>query len=332
MGTTDTGTAAGTDTGTETGAETGAGRGGEHVEHVGRGGRVGRIVRSPLGWMLTGMAGVALVSALTATGPGPVPALGAAAAVLVYRLVTQRLAGRPTPEAARSGAGRAALLGGGIGLVFVLASALVITLCGGYSFSWAGGGVLSLVGSAVMVQIGASVTEELMFRALALQALERLWGSRAALVITSVFFGVAHLGTPGANPWSGVAIALEAGALLGAAFLWRRSIWFVAGLHFTWNTAEQLLGIPVSGHAPDGLFTVGVHGPALLNGGSFGLEASVVPVLAALALAARMLVLARREGGLVGRREGGLVGRREGGPVGRRRAGRRAGITGGQEK
>ncbi|GLW72722.1 CAAX amino protease [Kitasatospora phosalacinea] len=271
----------------------------------GSGGRLGRLVRSPLGWMVTGMVGVGLVSGLTATGPGPVPVLGAVAAVVAYRLIGQRVARRPVPEVARRGAGRELLLGGGIGLGFVLAAAFLITVLGGYSFSWKGGGVLSLVGSAVAVQVGAAVGEELMFRGLALQALEQVWGSRVALAVTSLFFGVAHLGTPGATAWGGLSIVLEAGALLGAAFLWRRSIWFVVGLHFVWNTAEQLLGIPVSGHAPEGLFTVTTHGSTFLTGGGFGLEASVVPVLIALALAARMLVLARRDGGIKSRRRNG---------------------------
>ncbi|MQY10763.1 hypothetical protein SRB5_08760 [Streptomyces sp. RB5] len=266
------------------------------------GGRFGRIVRSPLGWMLTGMAGVGLLSGLTATGPGPVPVLGAAAAVAVYWLVVRRVARRTTPELARGGAGREVLLGGGIGLGFVLVSALLLTLFGGYSFSWADNGFLSVVWTTVMVQIGAAVTEELMFRGLALQALEQLWGSRAALVITSLFFGVAHLGAPGANAWSGLAIALEAGVLLGAAFVWRRNIWFVVGLHFAWNAAEQLLGIPVSGHTPDGLFTVEMHGSAFWTGGDFGLEASIVPVLISVALAVSMLVRAHRGGGLKPRR------------------------------
>ncbi|GAA4989651.1 hypothetical protein GCM10025734_16090 [Kitasatospora paranensis] len=87
------------DTGSDVG-EDGDGRGG-------RFGRFGRIVRSPIGWMLTGTVGVGLVSGLTATGPGPVPVLGAAAAVAVYRLVMHRAAGRSTPETARRGpAGR----------------------------------------------------------------------------------------------------------------------------------------------------------------------------------------------------------------------------------
>ncbi|KAF5990954.1 CPBP family intramembrane glutamic endopeptidase [Streptomyces mirabilis] len=268
----------------------------------GRGGRLGRIVRAPLGWMLTGMVGVGLVSGLTATGPGPVPVLGAVAAVAVYWVVMRRVAGRSTPEIARQGAGREALRGGAVGLGFVLVSALLITAFGGYSFSWAGNGFFSVVWSAAMVQAGAAVTEELMFRGFALQALEQRWGSRAAIVITGLFFGVAHLGAPGAGVWSALAIALEAGVMLGVAFLWRRNIWFVAGLHFTWNTAEQLLGIPVSGHTPKGLFTVDTHGSALLSGGTFGLEASIVPVLIGVLLTVRMFVLAGRSGGLRPRR------------------------------
>ncbi|MFE5375022.1 CPBP family intramembrane glutamic endopeptidase [Streptomyces mirabilis] len=264
----------------------------------GPGGRLGRIVRAPLGWMLTGMVGVGLVSGLTATGPGPVPVLGAVAAVAVYWVVMRRVAGRSTPEIARQGAGREALRGGAVGLGFVLVSALLITAFGGYSFSWAGDGFFSVVWSAAMVQAGAAVTEELMFRGFALQALEQRWGSRAAIVITGLFFGVAHLGAPGAGVWSALAIALEAGVMLGVAFLWRRNIWFVAGLHFTWNTAEQLLGIPVSGHTPKGLFTVDTHGSALLSGGTFGLEASIVPVLIGVLLTVRMFVLAGRSGGL----------------------------------
>ena len=144
-----------------------------------------------------------------------------------------------------------------------------------------------------------------MFRGLALQALERLCGSRAAVAITALAFGGMHLANPGATAWSSLAIALEAGVLLGAAYLWRRSIWFVAGLHFAWNAAEGLLGIPVSGHVAPGLLTTEVTGPALLTGGEFGLEASIVPVVVSVLLSVRMLILARRRGDLVPARRGG---------------------------
>lgn len=263
-------------------------------------GRLRRAVHSPLGWALAGLAGVGVPAAVTATGPGPVPVLGAVVAVGVYWAVMRRLARRATPEIAWRGAGRQALLGGAIGLAFLLTTALLITVLGGFSFSWAHSAVLPAVASVLAVQAGAAVTEELIFRGVALQAIEQRWGSWVAVAVTALFFGAAHMANPGATLWSGLAIAVEAGVMLGAAFLWRRSIWLVVGLHFAWNTAEQLLGVPVSGHAPDArLWTVHVTGSSLLTGGSFGLEASVIPVVISLLLTAGMFAAARRRGNLV---------------------------------
>ncbi len=264
-------------------------------------GRMRRIARFPLTWMLIGLVGVTLVSALTASGPAVIMIVGAAAAIAVYWAVMRFVAGRPTPEIARAGAGREALLGAGVGLGFMLVSALLIAILGGYSFSWSSGNPLPVVFTVAATAFGAAVTEELMFRGLALQALERLWGSRAALAITALLFGALHLGNPAATAWSSLAIALEAGVLLGAAYLWRRNIWFVVGLHFAWNATVGLLGIPVSGHAAPGLLTAEVTGPALLTGGEFGIEASIVPVIVSVLLIVPMLVLAHRRGGLTRR-------------------------------
>lgn len=262
--------------------------------------RLKRAVHSPLGWALAGLLGVGLVAGVTATGPGPVPVLGAVAAVGIYWVVMRRVARRATPEIAGRGAARQALLGSAIGLGFIAAAAALIAAFGGYSFSWAHHHVLSTVASVVAVQAGAAVTEELIFRGVVLQAIEQRWGSKVAVVVTGLFFGAAHLANPGATLWSGLAIAIEAGLMLGAAFLWRRSIWLVVGVHFAWNTAEQLLGVPVSGHAPDArLWNVHTSGSQLLTGGSFGLEASVVPVAIGLLLAVSMFAAARRRGNVV---------------------------------
>lgn len=227
------------------------------------------------------------MSALAAVGP-VFAVVAAVAAVAVYWAVTKYIARRPAPEIARSGAGREWWLGSGLGVGFVLFSTLLIALFGGYSFSGSGNFFGPLLGAAA-VSLGAAVTEELLFRGLLLQALEKWLGSGAALAITSVFFGLAHLFNPSGTVWSSVAIAVEAGLLLGAAFLWRRNIWFVAGLHWAWNTAEALLGTPVSGHASDGWFVVSPNGPELLTGGGFGLEASIMPVLVGIALSVVML-------------------------------------------
>lgn len=265
------------------------------------GGPVARFVQHPLVWMIAGTIGVGLVGRLTASAEPflLLPVLGAALAVVVYRVVMRFLARRRTPEIAARRAVPEALLGAALGLGFVAVSAAVVTALGGYSFRVADVDLLAVVAPILAVTVGAAVVEELVFRGLALQALERLLGSWVALAVTAGFFGLTHLFNPGATPWSALAIAIEAGGLLGAAFLWRRNLWFVIGLHLAWNAAVALLGIPVSGHAAPGLLVADVSGPSVLTGGAFGIEGSLVTVTLGALIAVPLLVLARRRGRLV---------------------------------
>ncbi|WP_339787529.1 CPBP family intramembrane glutamic endopeptidase [Paenibacillus sp. FSL R7-0313] len=123
-----------------------------------------------------------------------------------------------------------------------------------------------------------------------LQSIQKLWGSWIALAVTSLTFGAFHLGNPGATLWSALAITLKAGVLLGAAFLWRRNLWFAMGLHFAWNALEDALGIPVSELPAAGLFTVKANGAAWLTGGDFGLDGSIVTVILEIVIANPMLI------------------------------------------
>ncbi len=260
-------------------------------------GGAGRVLRFPLVWMLVGTVGVGAVSALSSNGSPVLAVVGALAAIAVYWAVMRYVARRSTPEIARSRAGGQALLGIGLGAVFITISMLMVI--SEFSFTTASGSVMATVASIAAVQFGAAVTEELLFRGLLLQALERLWGSWVALAISAVLFGVVHLANPGATLWTGFAIAVEAGVLMGAAFLWLRSIWAVVGLHFAWNTIEGLLGVPVSGHTSPGLLIAEPTGPELLTGGQFGFEGSIIPVIVSLLFVLPMLIAAHKRGNLV---------------------------------
>lgn len=261
---------------------------------------VTRFLRFPATWMLIGLVGVGIVAGLTAqTEPVALPVLGAVLTISLYWAVMRFVARRRTPEIAGRRAVPEAALGAVVGLAFVAVAASIITALGGYSFSSADVDVLAVVVPVAAFTCGAAVTEEVMFRGFALQALERMLGSWVALLITALLFGLAHYFNPGATLWSAVAIGIEAGVLLGAAFLWRRNLWFVIGLHFAWNFAVAMLGIPVSGHASVGLLTADVSGPSLLTGGAFGIEGSLVTVTIGVLLAVPMLLLARRRGTLV---------------------------------
>jgi hypothetical protein len=128
---------------------------------------------------------------------------------------------------------------------------------------------------------------------------ERL-GSWIALAVSALIFGLLHAFNPGATAVSTAAIALEAGILLGAAYMYTRSLWFVIGLHFAWNFTEGgIFSTSVSGSRAEGMIGVQFTGSDTLTGGSFGPEASLPAVLVCLAAGIAFIILARRSGRVV---------------------------------
>ena len=146
--------------------------------------------------------------------------------------------------------------------------------------------------------VTSGTIEEILFRGILLRHLEKLIGTVGALAITSALFGLSHIVNPGATWFSSFAIALEAGILLGAAYLFTRRLWLAVGIHAAWNfTQGWVFSVPVSGgEAPLGLLITRRVGPDWLTGGDFGLEASVPALVMATGAGVVLLVLAHRRG------------------------------------
>jgi membrane protease YdiL (CAAX protease family) len=259
-----------------------------------------RFFKSPIVWMLVGgvaIMGIDGVCVGVGTDLG-LPFLiagslvAAGLALVVYRVVMRFLAHRDVPEL-RFDPGEL-LRGAALGVAFLAASVLVVALLGGYTIAWQPINPARTLAFAIALNIGAAVCEELTFRGFLLQGIEGVSSPAIAVAITALVFGGVHALNPDASLWSSFAIALEAGVVTGTAFVWRRNLWFVIGLHFAWNTAEMLLGVPVSGHREPGLFITTVHGHPWLTGGDFGVEASVVPVILGVVLTAAMIARCRR--------------------------------------
>lgn len=250
-------------------------------------------LRHSLTWLAVGVLVIGAISIFVGAGPAPA-LLCAAGAIIAYCLVMRFVAGRRIPELALGHVLRDTLIGAAIAVAFLVVSIGAITLLGGYRFTFDGAVGMRVLPGLIALAIGGAVTEELVFRGLGLQAIEKLAGSWIALGVTAALFGLAHAANPSATLWSSIAIAIEAGGLMGAAFIWRRSLWLVFSLHATWNGLEQAIGIPVSGHVAPGLAVATMHGPAFLTGGDFGLEGSVVTVVVNLAITGILLVAGRR--------------------------------------
>jgi membrane protease YdiL (CAAX protease family) len=223
--------------------------------------------------------------------------LAVCAALLgIYALLVRWIERRKAEELATSPGLRLALSGAAFGFVL---------FCVVYAVLWAMGVArwegVARTGSLVGPVLGAAVAavgEELAIRGGVFRILEESLGTGLALTLSAALFGLLHASNRGATTISTLAIALEAGVLLGAAYAASRNLWLPIGLHFGWNFTEGgVFGAVVSGGSTGArIVKMPLSGPELLTGGAFGPEASVMAVAVCLVAALILLAVAVRRG------------------------------------
>ncbi|NKZ02204.1 CPBP family intramembrane glutamic endopeptidase [Actinomadura latina] len=222
--------------------------------------------------------------------------LTAVVAVLVYGWVVRRTEHRAPVEVSLKGAGAAIGWGTLLGIALFGAVIANIALFGDYTINGLGtpANAVALLG----IMAGAAVTEELVFRGVLFRNVEHWTGTWIALVLTGSLFGLIHLLNANATLWGAIAIAIEAGGMLTAAYIATRKLWVPIGLHFGWNVAASaIFSTEVSGsNTPEGLLDATMSGPALVTGGDFGPEGSVYAVVFGVVATAVFMWLAHRRG------------------------------------
>uniref|UniRef100_A0AAU3GV58 CPBP family intramembrane metalloprotease n=1 Tax=Streptomyces sp. NBC_01401 TaxID=2903854 RepID=A0AAU3GV58_9ACTN len=220
-------------------------------------------------------------------------------AVLAYGWVVRRTEHRPSTEVAREGAVPAFTRGLLIGLALFGAVITNIFFNAHYEVHGLGSpsGAVGLFG----FMAAAAVTEELMIRGVLFRIVEEFTGTWIAMALTAVLFGAMHLLNPNASLWGAVAITVEAGGMLAAAYVATRNLWLPIGLHFGWNfAAGGIFSTEVSGNnTPQGLLDSTTSGAEWVTGGDFGPEGSLYSVVFGLLLTAAFMWLAHRRGNLV---------------------------------
>jgi uncharacterized protein len=172
------------------------------------------------------------------------------------------------------------------GFAMLSAILLILRLSGHFqidSVALAGGAVFRYALGWGAVFLAVAVHEEFAFRGYWLFLFaKRLRFWRAAL-ITSLIFGVAHLGNPNENVL-GILQVVGIGLLFCLMIRRTGSLWFALGFHAAWDWAETFFyGTPDSGLLGVGRYlNTSVQGPKWLTGGSAGPEGSVIAFLVLL--------------------------------------------------
>lgn len=221
--------------------------------------------------------------------------LDVAILITVYRALVRWTEKRATQELAAVDAAPQLIGGALIGIVLFCAVVAIIVACGGAHI----GGIVGYDGlvKAASLSLLAGVGEEIAFRGGVFRILEEGFGSLIAIALSGALFGLIHAANPGATTASTLAIAIEAGVLLAAAYMATRSLWLPIGLHFGWNFTEGgIFGAAVSGGKTHGLIATSFFGSDALTGGKFGPEASLPAVGACVTVALVLLLWAMRRG------------------------------------
>ncbi len=141
--------------------------------------------------------------------------------------------------------------------------------------------IAGVIGTSLAIFVIAGFGEELFFRGYPFQTLVESIKAPAAVIIMSAAFSIAHMMNPNITALGLFNIFL-AGVWLSIAYLKTRTLWLPVGLHVSWNFFQgTIFSYPVSGQmfADQSLFISSVSGPALLTGGNFGPEGSVITTL-----------------------------------------------------
>lgn len=225
--------------------------------------------------------------------------LSVGAAAVTYKLFVRYVEQRPVTELGLAGMGRELVFGFGIGAFLLGTTLVVLRLLDMVAFDVSAGTWAGLY-DGLLLAIVAAFVEELVVRGVVFRILEETLGSWIALGSSAVVFGALHLTNDNATIWSSAAIGLEAGILLGAAFMLTRRLWLAIAVHFVWNFLQGgVFGLPVSGEVNGGRILGTLSGNEWVSGGAFGLEASVIVVGLCLAVAVLFLRAVQQRGGIV---------------------------------
>lgn len=206
----------------------------------------------------------------------------------MYAIVPGALKTRDLPSDLRPGRWSGIGSGFAVGIGFFVVTMLVLFLAGVYKVDafqpdW----TYLLV--ALLHFLVVAIAEEVLFRGVLFRMVDEKFGLWVALAVSAFLFGLAHL--PQGDWLSTIAIAMEAGVMLGLAYKYSGNLWFPIGIHWAWNFMEgPVFGTEVSGTPARTAFLKShMEGPDILSGGSFGPEASLVTLLCGLALSALFL-------------------------------------------
>jgi len=191
--------------------------------------------------------------------------------------------------------------GKGFFISFVLVGAVVahLAIIGSYRIADWNPDKKVVIDLFIKFMIGA-LLEEIIFRLIIFRLTEELLGTWIALIIQAVLFGFAHMANDNSTLFTSFSVIIVGGIIYTGAFMYTRRIWLALGLHAGWNYFQSgIFGMPNSGTTYKGLIFSDIQGKEWITGGSWGIEASYIAILAVLIAGVYFIIKAKNANQIV---------------------------------
>jgi len=220
-------------------------------------------------------------------------------AIVSYTFLFKFYEKRVITEFSKKGIIKSLAIGLFLGAILQSLTILVIYLNGGYSVVSVN--PILFILPALTMGITSAIIEEIFFRGIIFRIPEQKLGSYLSLFISALIFGALHISNPNSSLGAGIGLAIQAGLLLGAAYIYSKNLWFPIAIHFAWNfTQSAIFGATVSGRSiSKTLITSKIEGSEWFTGGQFGPEGSIQATVFCLIATIILLVLSHKEGKII---------------------------------
>ena len=147
--------------------------------------------------------------------------------------------------------------------------------------------------------ISAGIVEEMVFRGIIMNSLDKRYGKKVAILLPSILFGIVHILGMNFDIFSSL-LVIVAGTMVGVMFslitLEHNSIWDSAIVHILWNIVilggVMNIGNSVSEYA---IYNYLLDTKSFfITGGEFGIESSVIALIGYIVVILITLVMQRR--------------------------------------
>jgi membrane protease YdiL (CAAX protease family) len=205
--------------------------------------------------------------------------ISSAAVIGAYIYFYKKYEKRAITEFSNKGIAKYIIIGTLIGVLLQSLTILMIILNGGFKIVAVN--PISTIIIPFTIAFSVAIFEEILIRGIIFRILEEKLGSYISLLITAIIFGALHLANPNSTLFSGLCVGIEAGFLMGAAYIYARNLWFPIAIHFAWNFMQSgIFGAITSGNEKtSSLLTTKITGSPLFTGGEFGPEGTIQAIL-----------------------------------------------------